>query len=190
MPHPGHKAVRSLQNELDTAWATMQRSTSEAKGKPNEKLLVAAALALFLAAAQEAIKDSYVDIWAAVAGNLGIETAITEAVKSGEFMDQFAEELDTEIDELGEGEDIDELLDNRKSRVLMYAGGAWLIYNVAKTHGKDEDELWQWDGADDESTCDDCAVEIALGARPLSDFTRYPGEVECLSNCRCEMSRV
>jgi len=83
--------------------------------------------------------------------------------------------------------EVSEIVGKYESRIKMYSGGAWAVWNEAKVWDKNPEDLYRWEGPADEHSCSDCLQEVMAGIRPLKNINRRPGMCTCLSNCRCEL---
>lgn len=182
--------TEDLEEEIGSAW-------EEFKENALGGMAIGAAILLFKNKVVDLFRASYTILWELGregAADLGLEqpqinSLVDEALS---FLDGFMGELRGEL--VAVGADLAErasLFDRRRARALMYAGGAWAAYNLAKIFGRPEEELWVWDGAPlDERSCSTCVVELPKPPRPLSQM-RIPGrDTICLTSCRHEVRRA
>lgn len=190
----GIKFENRLEENIDIAWGEMQDEI-EAIGEndPDRDELIAAALSLLILKVEEAVKDAYIGVWKETRGDgfdpIELPEIEAAAVRAMVLFTSFMEQFQTDLFGIPI-EDIPEKIKNRKSRALMYSGGAWALFNLAKIWDRPQSEIWTWDGPVDGNSCACCIEEMSLGARPLSQIHRMPGGCDCLSRCRHELKQV
>jgi len=191
--HPGLDAVAKMEREIEEAWENFRKDVEAASGSPNEREAIAAATLLLTTRFEKTVNQTYKVLWAEVRSGAMLPGEAVVATKAAQqaidYFLQFAHQVEGELDFEEELEEQLRIVDARFFRAMMYAGGAWALYNEAKVWGEELESLWRWDGPADERSCHDCLREITAGARPLWTIRWYPGEVECVSNCRCELVR-
>jgi hypothetical protein len=138
------------------------------------------------------LEDAYRDSWRIALGSISEpEAPVLEAElrDARDYLHNFATELNLDL-EGKDPEEAEETIGSQTARLLSYAGMAWAIYNLAKVFRSDEDEIWIWEGPEDEASCEGCLEEMALGERPLRSIRRFPGQTQCGPRCRHELIRV
>ncbi len=175
--------VDRLESELGRVW-------EEGEENVVDGMDVAVAIALLGSRFANTLEAAMLDVWLLGVDEfdpeqlLIIEAALAEQLA---FMSGFMGEFETEV-VLGP---VDEAFERRRPRFLMYAGAAWALFNQAKTYGKPNGSMWEWQGPVDDKTCPICAEEVAAGARPLVQITRFPGvDTFCMTRCRHELVQV
>ena len=193
--HPGHHAVTKMEREIEDAWEAFRRDVETASGTADEREAIAAGILLLTTRFEKIVNAIYNTVWNEVrAGAIlpGEATVVSRAAQQAmNYFLRFARQVEGELGfEEGELEEQLRIVDARFSRAMMYAGGAWALYNEAKVWGAELESIWRWSGPEDARSCHGCLEEMAAGPRPLWTIGRYPGEAECGSNCRHELVRV
>lgn len=181
--------VEQLAVDIAAAWETLRKNVSGG-------MAFGAATILFMQVVRDLFRAAFTEIWQIGRGDdfegeqefSNAEAAVDEAAAE---METVLQKIDNEADLLGTVEERVSLLGRRLFRVVFFAGAAWTLFNTAKVHGAAAGDLWTWTGPVDKNTCDVCREEMALGARPLGEISRYPGRDSiCLDNCRHELAQV
>jgi hypothetical protein len=176
-----------LQGDIDAEFEDFKRNVAEG-------MAIAAAILLFKRKIKARMEGAYTSTWLVGRGDNFSESdeAQIQQALDGDFafLDNFMIELQNEARDLGQKE-VDELLGRRKARALMYAGGAWAMFNRGKVFGRPQEELWVWSPQDiDEHSCSTCKIEAPKDPRPLSQMLIPAVDTACKTNCRHSVRRV
>jgi len=176
--HPGLQIVDNLERELADAWERATRRI--AQGQPP-----ALALSDYEAEAAALFEAYYRDAFLAGLEKPDDGGLVAAAIALAETrLAQFMITLYESLSGLNPAE-AEDLMNRRKSRALMYAGGAWGLYNRGLIFQAPSTSIWEWFGPLDQASCLTCIEEVEAGPRPLSEITRFPAiSTECLSRCR------
>jgi len=150
-------------------------------------------IGVFLDETTHDIEDVYRDVWKDTRGkgddDVLLPVVLIAARNAGGYLQRFGAELQGEMWDM-DAEERAELLEKRRARAVLYAGGAWALAQLAKIAGRPQEEMWAWFGGVSSASCEDCVREVSAGARPLNQITRFPGGVQCLTNCHHELVQV
>lgn len=187
----GNEQAKALEKRLQTIWDDFAGEVKEVQEDPRRDELTAMAVAILLARASKAFEDSFATIWRGITGEAGDWEVAEARQRAMGYLNNFATEIQAGIGATTDTDELAHMLDVWWStRLKMYAGEAWLLYQKAKVWGQDPNSIWKWVGPNDGRTCVGCRTEIAAGDRPLHQIRRRPGDCECLSNCRCDLVKV